>query len=166
MIITGSAAAGIYIAYGMKKRMEELREFERVMGYLLGEIRCNHSLIYEACDNVAKRTSGLFSGWLLYFSSSLCEDVASDTEVAYLWEESLFYLEQNSHIKSSDLSLLKPFGQTLGYLDIQTQQEQIKHEQDNYHYELQNRERELNKQMKLAVYLGILGGIFIVILML
>lgn len=165
MIIAGSTAAGACIAYGMKKRMEELREFERVLGYLLGEIRCNHSLIYEACRNVAKRTSILYAGWLGELSDMLYADQAGDYEVALLWEESLDYLVNNSHIKATDICLMKPFGQALGYLDIVSQEERINLEQDNYHKELLEREKELSKQMKLAVYLGVLGGIFVVILL-
>lgn len=164
-MIFGSTAIGIAIAYTMKRRMEELREFERVIGYVLGEIRCNHSLLYEAFDNVSKRTKGVYQSWLIYLSDCLKKENAGTNEFAMLWDNSLEYLRGISHIKESDLLIMKPFGLALGYLDVVAQEDSVMLESDIFHKEVGKKEDEIKKQMKLAMYIGALGGIFVVILL-
>ncbi len=157
---------GFLVADFLKKRVAELREIERVIGYLSGEIRYNHSLLYEACENVSHRTTGIFSEWLMYLKDRLYSEEACDESIAAIWDEGLDYLSNISILNTGDLDTLAPIGQALGYLDIKKQEESIAYEADNIHRILCQRENELAKQMKLAIYLCLAIGLFATILLL
>ena len=49
MILAGGILLGIWIAMSMKKRVDELKQIERIINYLEGEIRYKNSLLGEAC---------------------------------------------------------------------------------------------------------------------
>lgn len=158
-------ALGIKIALMMKKRVDQLREVERIVNYIEGEIRYKHSILKEACINASLKCGQPFSDWLNNLGDRL-ELSDSGEGFAEIWFDSLNILYEKSLLSKRDINEIKSLGQTLGYLDIRSQEMGLKLEKENIHEQLVKSDRELTNRMKISVILGTLGGIFIVIMLL
>lgn len=164
-MIAGSMALGIKIALMMKKRVEQLKEIERIINYIEGEIRYKHSILKEACINASTKCGQPFSDWLEIVGDRL-ELSDSGEGFSEIWFESLNVLYEKSLLSKRDINEINSLGQTLGYLDIRSQEMGLKLEKENIHERLVQSDRELMNRMKISVILGTLSGIFIVIMLL
>ncbi len=147
----------------MKKRVDELRELERIINYIEGEIRYRHSILSQACRNAGLKTGQPFRQWL----QVLGDEMESEYESTFqeIWDSSLKYLEEKSCLHRDDISRLCDLGRTLGYLDVESQTKGLTLEKDNIHEVIQKLDKGLAGNMKLSVVLGTLGGIFIVVIL-
>ncbi len=176
-IIVAGFSLGMYLALSMQKRVRELRELERTIHILEGEIRYHHAILYEACQNTAYRCGQPFSEWMSSLYADLYAD-AYDVDTEFhgdeqemdrficLWNSSLEKLYRISHLTKNDMELVKAVGRCLGYLDIETQQQGFSLECEHIHMCMLRAEQELGNKMKLSVILATLGGILLVIMLL
>lgn len=156
---------GVGIAVMMKRRFEQLKEVERIINYIEGEIRYKHSILKEACINASEKCRQPFCDWLSNLGDRL-EISDKGESFADIWSESLAMLYDSSLLNRKDINEINSLGQTLGYLDIRSQEMGLKLEKENIHNRLVQLDRELMNRMKISVILGTLGGIFIVIMLL
>jgi len=163
--VIGGAWFGLIVAGTMKLRVKQLRELERIIHYLEGEIRYKHAVLYEACINSSYKCGQPFDKWLYELGISLKEQ-QKDERFDKLWAGSLDELLDATYLKNSDLEELYNLGQTLGYLDIKAQEHGLALEKENMHIKIKGLSEELTNKMKISVIMGILGAIFIVILLL
>ena len=157
---------GINIARMMRIRVEELHELERVIGYIEGELRYNHSLLYEAIEISSKKSDECLYGWLKGLSDELTRDMADDLSVNEIWNLSMENLERDTHLKKEDIELIRGFGQAFGYLDIYAQQNAISLDKERFHSSIVRLEESLKSRMKLAFTMSALSGLCVVIILL
>lgn len=181
MIVAG-VALGIKIAVLMQKRVSELREMERTVHVLEGEIRYHHAVLSEACKNASLRCRQPYSRWLGELYRSLTQEWEEKTvqnqewspnmneemtdNLTYIWECSLESLYPMSHLTRRDMEHLRALGRCIGYLDIEAQESGFRLECENIHACMLRAESELANKMKLSVILTTLCGILIVIMLL
>ncbi|MBE5944903.1 MAG: hypothetical protein E7258_08295 [Lachnospiraceae bacterium] len=163
MIIVGGMSLGVMVALSMKKRVEELRQLERILNYIQGELSYKNSILKEAFYEASFRTKPPFDKWLIAIKELIEE--SEDMTFFEIWEKSLIVLRGESHLKREDISELMNIGQTLGYLDVSAQQMGLALEKDNLHSNIVRLDKGLLNNMKVAVILGILGGIFLVVVL-
>ena len=163
MILAGGILLGLWIAMSMKKRVDELKQIERIINYLEGEIRYKNSLLGEACIAASLRCGQPFKLWLEKIASELENDYAYS--FSDIWEKSIEELRDKSHLRKTDIIELVAVGQTLGYLDVKAQQMGMALEKENIHNTIKSLESGLANNMKIAVILGTLGGIFLVVVL-
>lgn len=164
-MIAGSVCIGMYIAYYMKLRVDELHELQRVIGYIEGELRYNHSLLYEAINLCGKKADKIFLNWLSFLEKNLMADMAGEKEVNDIWNESMDILKETSHLKNDDIELIRGFGQAFGFLDISAQQNAIALEKERLHIRILELSESLKSRMRLAFAMSALGGICLVIML-
>jgi stage III sporulation protein AB len=165
LVITGAALMGINYALSRKKRLEELKILEWVVSSLEDEIRYHHALIYEACINTSMRFGQPFSGWLALVGDELVKG-AGENNFQEIWNNSLRFLNENSHMKSSDIDELRETGRILGYLDIEAQERGMELEKERIHNIILRESGEISGKMKISVVLGFMVGILLVVLLL
>lgn len=183
-VIVSGFVLGMKIALLMQKRVSELREMERTVHVLEGEIRYHHAILSEACRNAASRCRQPYSDWLMQLHRILTQESrekAVDTQawnpdmdmnenmvdnLTYIWESSLERLYSASHLTRRDMEHLRALGRCIGYLDIEAQEGGFKLECENIHACMLRAEGELANKMKLSVILTTLCGIMIVIMLL
>ncbi len=165
---------GVRLAFNMKKRIVQLREIERIINYLEGEIRYKNSLLGEACFNIALKCGQPFRAWLTYLGKDLSEhkeevdsfkvDFEQD-DFGRIWTDSLKILKENSGLNSSDLQELDNLGQALSQTDIQTKERSLMLEKDIIHGRIENLSVDLNSRMRSTIILFFLGGLMTVIVL-
>ena len=164
MIIGGCLCIGILYAHGMKCRVEELRQVERIINYIEGEIRYKNSLLKEACLSASLRCGQPFKQWLEKLGERI-EGFYMDS-FGEIWEDSLDELRENSCLKNEDIREINLVGQTLGYLDIRTQEMGLGLEKEIIHNNVERLDKGLANNMKVSVILGGLSGLMLVIILL
>lgn len=151
----------------MKKRIDNLKELQRIMNYMAGEITYRHAVLGEVFLNAASKCEPPFDTWLAGLGDKLtCSELEIMPEsFVSIWIKSLDYIRENTKFKGNDIHIMESLGQALGYLDINTQQMSLKLEQENLQSIIRQADMELANKMKVSVVMGTLGGMMIVILL-
>ncbi len=172
LVIAGSLALGVRIAWSMKSRVLALREMDRIIGYIEGELRCKHSMLAEALYNVSRKTKAPYSSWLFSLMSAvegqglLSSEDDGVADFYTMWCKSLEELRLSSCLTSKDINQLYDVGKALGYLDIESQQMNLMLERELIKKTISELDKDVGARMKNAVILCFLGGIMTVIALL
>lgn len=163
---------GIKLAGLMKGRILALREIERIIGYLEGELRCKHSTLGEALYSVSQKCIEPYSVWLKQLGKAVdgqaveLKDKTLYEDFYTMWSKSLDILRARTLLNSRDISQLRDVGKALGYLDIESQQMNLNMERELIHSTVLELDKDIGARMKNAIVLSFLGGIMTVIALL
>ncbi len=156
----------------MKGRILALREIERIIGYLEGELRCKHSTLGEALYSVSRKSTAPYSTWLNQLGKAVdgqaieFKDKASYEDFFTMWCKSLELLKVSTLLNTRDINQLCDVGKALGYLDIESQQMNLNMEKELIHSTVLELDKDIGARMKNAIVLSFLGGIMTVIALL
>lgn len=175
--MAGSLALGLRIATNMKGRVLALREIERILSYLEGELRYRHSMLSEALCNVAAKSGHPFRQWLYELSSGIEAQSIENQNIESIddgefrdfysmWVESLQLLRDKTLLSSQDIDSLLDVGKALGYLDIESQLMNLNLEMELIHKHILELDKDISSRMKNAIVMCFLGGIMTVIALL
>lgn len=163
---------GIKIAYMMKGRIVALREIERIIGYLEGELRYKQATLGEALYNVSRKCSEPYNTWLNQLEEAVdgqaveLKDRTSYQDFFTMWSKSLEILKVSTLLNTRDINLLRGVGKALGYLDIESQLMNLDMEKELIHNTVLELDKDIGVRMKNAIVLSFLGGILTVIALL
>ncbi len=163
---------GVKIAYMMKGRIVALREIERIIGYLEGELRYKQATLGEALYNVSRKCSEPYNTWLNQLEEAVdgqaveLKDRTSYQDFFTMWSKSLEILKVSTLLNTRDINLLRGVGKALGYLDIESQLMNLDMEKELIHNTVLELDKDIGARMKNAIVLSFLGGILTVIALL
>lgn len=155
---------GFCIANNMRLRVKQLKELERIILFLEGEIRVRHAILGEAFLFASKKCGQPFNEWLMFLSDSL-SDVNCVSDFNTIWNGSLAILRDKSKLNKSDLSIVENIGQTLGYLDIRAMEQGLLLERENIKDVVKTSLCELPNRVRISIILGILGGVLVILIL-
>jgi stage III sporulation protein AB len=164
LILTSSAGMGWYFSSELKNRIIDLRELKKIIFLLRGDIRYANTPLPEAVQALSLRHDGKYKKFLSGIAEKLNE--LGGISFCDIWKEAVLKELTNTSLSKKDLAGLGQFGENLGYLDKDMQINTI----DLYISQIEDEIKELSHGVKQKSYLynslGILGGIFITIIML
>ncbi|BCJ95721.1 stage III sporulation protein SpoAB [Anaerocolumna cellulosilytica] len=164
LILTSSAGMGWYFSSELKGRIQDLRDLKRLIFLLRGDIRYANTPLPEAVQALSVRHDGKYKKFLANIADRLNE--LGGISFCTIWKEAVGKELGNTSLSKKDLNNLAQFGENLGYLDKDMQINTI----DLYISQLEDEIKDISKNVKEKSYLynslGILGGIFITIIML
>jgi len=162
-VIAGCTGIGMFYAARDGFRVNELLEFKKALNILSSEMEYKRAPLHIACANIAKRTASVASKLFNSFASML---TAGAHDTAYnLWQAAILEAKGEHFLTKEDISVIDDLGKTLGYLDMQLQQNAIAYTIDyidSKTTELQTR-NEKNKRMYRS--LGMICGMLITVLL-
>ncbi len=161
----GCFCLGVYFGKKYKQRLDELRELERILNFIQGEIRYKHSILSDAFFNVSERCREPFKGWLFLLSEELTKK-GNDESFFSLWESSIDYLKNNSALKEADYKELLAIGQAFSNTDIESQDKSVSYEREIIHSKVADLDKGMADKIKTAIVFGGLTGILIVVILL
>lgn len=163
LVILSSAGMGFYFSSEMRSRIEDLKELRKLIGLLRGDIRYANTPLPEAINSIHRRHNGNFQRFFRYVSTKL-EELSGQT-FPEIWKTATEHELASTSLTKKDKLHLAQFGENLGYLDKDMQMNTI----DLYLSQLEELIHETSKTVKEKTYLfntlGIMGGIFITIIM-
>lgn len=163
LIILSSTLMGFYCSNELKSRIDDIKEFRKLIVLLRGDIRYGSTPLPEAISAIAKRHEGNFKGFFIKVSKRLSEH--SGNTFSQVWKEAVDKELLGTALNKKDKSMLIQFGDNLGYLDKEMQMNTL----DLFLTQLEDEILELSKTAKEKSYLyntlGIMAGIFISIIL-
>lgn len=164
IMIWASYEVGHTIGYYHERMTCELKDMVMLSGMIKGELKYALSPLCDVFGNASKRTSGVVSRWLKALSEKTGEN--SMDSFLSIWEECMKILEAESRLNDKQLKQMNELGNILGYLDVESQLNNLALWEERIRYEYEYQREKTGSVKKTARSLGILGGIFLVIIML
>jgi len=164
LIITSSAGMGWHFSGELKNRISDLKELRKLIFLLRGDIRYANTPLPEAVQALSVRHDGKFKKFLTEIAERLNE--LGGISFCTIWKNAVLKELENTSLSKKDLTGLGQLGENLGYLDKDMQMNTL----DLYISQIEEEIVELSRNVKEKSYLcnslGIMGGIFITLIML
>jgi stage III sporulation protein AB len=164
MVMGGCMLLGIRLGGNMRRRICELREVERIMGMLEGEMRYRKNPLAESFRNISSRCGGIYGRWLLYIAELIQGNTCDG--FMHVWNQGLGWLSMQgseSCIRPEDIDGLRFMGQALSEGDIETQINALMLEKTVLHNRITELSSELKNKRRVVLSLCGLGGVLVVI---
>lgn len=169
----GCTAMGILRAMGICRRVKEMQEFARVLSFLTGELRYHRDILAQVFTRVSRKCKAPYADWLSTLAVSLrnVQDVPpmQEREVVadfyQIWVKNADELYEKSGLKKEDIEYIYNLGQTIGYLDVQAQEEGLALLQADLSRHIHELETTSKEQMKIAFVIGTVVGVLLIIIL-
>lgn len=163
-IIAGGSGIGYSMSRQISRRYEELLNLQRMTAMLVGEITYGNTPLPEALCSIARRLDGPVAVFLDKLSAVLLEQ--PHESLAVLFAQNMRESLGKSQLQEKDLQALARMGSFLGYLDRDMQLRTLKLYQTELEREIEDTYKSMPGKKKLYQCIGIMGGLFLVILLL
>lgn len=163
LILGSSTAIGFFLSSRLRERIAELEMIKKLLLMLRGEIKYNHATLSEGFQTIARRMDNLYGRFLAKMSEEM--DSMEGQTLAQIWERCLVEGLRESALNKEDREKLIAMGGQLGYLDIEMQLSTIELYLEQLQQELESARENLKRNGKLYQTMGVIAGIFVVILM-
>ncbi|HIS27485.1 MAG TPA: stage III sporulation protein AB [Candidatus Pullilachnospira intestinigallinarum] len=164
LLAASCAGLGILESLRLKKRIEQLRVMIRIAAFLEGEISFARTTLPEALRSVGGRLAPPFSEFLQDLAAQL--ERCPGKSFGELLRQSARGRLKGTELREEDLEAFFGVASDLGYLDGKMQVHILQTYQKEQEEKVGQLAAELPAKQKLFRSLGILGGIFLVILLL
>lgn len=164
LILLGTTGIGYLAGLDFQRQWEELACLRRIFLMLKGEIHYMREPLEEAFAHIAERTKEPYSQFLRQVSERLRQ--RSDTSFGNIWNQAVSDCLASSRLKKENVEQLRTLGDSLGYLDQKSQEGAVDLYLELLETEMKELRREIRMKRKLCNSLGVMGGLFITVLLL
>lgn len=162
IVISMTTIIGFEKSNQFNKRPRHIRQLKNALQILEAEIIYSQSSLREAFNTISKQIPTPLN---LFFQNLEGDMERDDFELNHAWTVGVNQLLVDSSLGKNEAEILKQFGRTLGQHDFIQQQKHIKLTLHHLERELEESRAEQLKYSKLSKSLGILSGLFIVLLL-
>ena len=164
LILGSSAMLGLYYSSRLSGRLMLLKQWYQAMQLLKGEIGYRHATLGEAFLEVGRRCGQDVGKWM----EQLGEEMQKKHSVSFLelWMPALEQWKKGGILSADDIRLLEDFGKNLGYLDVSMQEQRILFFMEQLETQIQLLNASIEKRKHLYRTISVLGGSFLVVLLL
>lgn len=158
MVIASLSGIGFCFADGLKKKLELMKAIKAVAYLLYGNIKYTNATLPEALVSVAAKHKGVLKQFLCEITKNMDENDGESFEI--IWNGSIDRVFPD---KTEELNYLKRLGELLMHTERQMQLAGI----EMFMAQMETEIAEITQEFKPKCYLyrmmGILAGIFVVI---
>lgn len=145
-------------------RIHQLRELMRIVVFLKGEIAFARTTLPEALERISEKTELPFSACLKMIAERMKK--CSGEEFSHILERTFRETLENTYLEREDKEEFYQAARNLGYLDKEMQIHLLESYLREQEEKVEMLTEELPGKRKLCRSMGILGGAFLVILLL
>lgn len=164
VIVFSSTAIGLRMAAELQGRVQALKELERLMAILKGEIGYASTPLQEAFRELAERSGAGFNRFFLEAARMM--ELREGKRLGEIFEKCADRFLSAAGLAKQDREQFVRMGKRLGYLDRDMQVQTIRLYQEELSRERKEAEEDYRQKAKVYRSLGFLGGCFIVLLLL
>ena len=163
LILVSCVGAGFSFAQELTQRLRILEMTLQMTLLLKGEIQYGNASLYDAFTAVAARMTGKYREFLLHICREIEHRKGEPFGVIFRMcaQESF----GKSALHEEEKEKLYSLGEHLGYLGVDMQMKQLALFEKELEYSIQNLQKELPARKKIYRSLGILSGIFLVVML-
>ena len=161
-ILWGAAGCGIWFAGHYRKRIAELEQLKQMVFLLKGQILYASAPLPEALETVGKRSGGALGSLFLETAASLAEKPGEPFNS--IWKEAVLRMNDTA-LSKTDRQTLAALGEHLGFLDRETQERTLLLYLEQVDAELGVLREHRQERCRLYTSLGIMGGLFLAVIL-
>ena len=163
LVIGSCAGLGLSMSYRWRERRSLLEELRKMIFMLKGEILYGNSTLMEAFGQVGTKCKGPLANLFLQVSEGIERQCG---EPFYqIWEEQVKKLDKKLALTEKDREELSSFGEHLGYLDRDMQERTMLLFVEGLDMTISYLRENQAEKCRLYTSMGIMGGLFLTILM-
>ena len=163
MIIGAASLLGWKKAADVDRAYEELQYVRRLLYLLQSEIAYSRAFLAEAFSNISRSAREPYRAWLRQLSC--CMESCSGGEFEGIWNRTIHRYLQGTPLPEQEVEHLKELGKYLGNADIKTQVRHIELLEEQIEIAMKEMREELRTKKRLYYCLGVMGGIFLAIIL-
>ena len=163
LVVTASYGIGKTIGVYQNRRVEDIYELLIFVRMANGHLAYSASEITEIIREGSDKAGGRIGDWLAGLALQFrTEEYASSFE--QIWTGSIGSLMEYSYLTDAQIGAVKELGKWLCYMDIDMQIRNLKLWEQNMQTEYEEQKDRAHRINKVSRSLGLLGGIFLIIL--
>lgn len=163
-IIVSTILWGAAAARQLGKNYEHMRMLEQLLNRLRNEIRYSRSSLREVFAKIGLDFDGPFQQWMHQMNQRMQQKEGESFSA--IWKETVEKCLSDCGIPERDRERLLEIGRQLGDADLDGQIRAIELYLEELKHSMEDMRTELKSKEKLCHCLGVMSGIFIVILLL
>lgn len=164
LVCVSCAGIGGSEALRLIRRRRFLEEIKRIATGLQGEIGYTQAVLPLALCRAGERGDGK-AGKLFWMAGERLE-ASPDSPFGTIWEAVLEELGIRPLLGTDEWGLMCRFGNSIGYLDLEMQQKTLALYLEELERAIEQLRREEPEKKRLCWGLGILGGLFLAVILL
>ena len=158
MIIVACTAMGFEKSRELQRHLKELEELKRIFTLIQSELQYTKAAFAEVFFKISRKTDGKYKKWLRELAGDL--EKREKGPFQEVWEYEIAEHFKDSQLAKEELEDLRQVGKNLGYLEtLDLYLEQLD-------LSIQKTREEIKSKKKLYQSMGIMAGIFLVIVLL
>ena len=158
MIILGCSGMGFSKSRDLQLHLKELEEIKKIFSLIRSELHYTREPFEEVFEKIARKTTTPYRNWLTQLSQKLTKKTKSS--FWEIWCMSIIEDLYGSRLKEDELEELKNVGKCLEYMEsLDLYIEQME-------YKINNTRETYKSKKKICQSMGVMGGVFLVILFL
>ena len=157
LILAGMTGYGVSCVCYMKRHLEELVEYKEILYALLGEIQHYRKPLAEAFDTIAKKRS---EGYRQVLEKKFEEAKGSE-----IWEDSFLSCSRKFLFSREEEEIIHKSGHFLDAPDTESQKRELELYEAQIDYRIAEIQKTIGGKRKVCMYGSVLGGLFLIILL-
>lgn len=162
-IITASGLMGYRCGEKIKEEYRELQYLQQLLYLMQSEIRYARSYLGEVFFHVGGKVKEPYKGWLFGMSRTLSQ--RTEGLFADIWCQGIEEYLSETCIPKSERLRLSELGQRFTTADIQLQMKTLELYQEQLTLVINEKREEMRTKIRLCHCLGIMGGVFLTVLL-
>lgn len=163
LCVLSSSGLGFWFGMNKKKRMNELKELKKLFTQLKGEIQYHFMPLPEAMERIGTENETIFSEFFLEIAEKL-KGYEGNT-FYQIWKEAIGIKLSGSSLNRNDQEKLLRIGETMGHFHQELEIKSIENYLLELEQEIQAENKVIEEKVRLCRTLGVLGGLFLSIIM-
>lgn len=162
-VVLSCSGLGFFMASQWKEHLKTVERLRKMIFLLKGEILYAQSSLAEAFERTGNKTGGELGTLFIAVSKRL---FAQKGESFYsIWQEEIETLPSDICLSREDKQNLKDLGEHLGYLDLDMQERNILLYLEQLDLTIGYLRKHKQEKSRLYTSLGIMGGLFLTLIM-
>lgn len=163
LVTVSCSGLGLWKAGQWKEHRKLLEQIRKMILLLKGEILYAHAPLGEALEHVGRKSEGVPAKLFCRVAERIGQQ---DGELFYdLWKEAIDSHRKELLLTEKECEEFKALGEHLGYLDLGMQERTIELYLEQLELSLDFYREHERERVKLCTSLGVMGGLFLSIIM-
>ncbi len=164
LIIAGSSGWGCWMAGNYRSRLCLLEQLRQMVLMLKGQILYANAPLQEGFEAVGQRTEGILSDLFSQVAKRI--DQQQGEPFCQIWKEEVGHLDESSSFSLADRQSLAALGEHLGFMDKNMQEKNLLLYLEELDLVIEDLRKHKQERCRLYISLGIMGGLFLAVLLL
>lgn len=157
LILVACSGIGFSKSLDMKNHLNELEELQKIFCLLKSELQYTRATFAELFEKISDKIRSPYKEWMRQLCACIKE--RNNTSFWEMWCTSIDESLKDSRLKEEEIRELKNVGKNLEYV------ENIDLFIEQMDYRMKQTREEYRTKTKLCQSMGIMGGIFLVVLL-